>query len=544
MTVDRWLLASTADAQKRGWSQLTPLLEGLAESLKVLRSANFADSATSRSPESSAHASDPVADMEVEPRSPAAHTSRTTSSRAAKTRMEGYAGTASLTIEALGEQLRRGQTSAVETTSACLRAIEARNAELNAFILVMRDAALAQAQQADEELASGHDRGPLHGVPVSLKDLVDIRGLPTTAGSRVRAHDVAPHDAPAVVHLKHAGAVLIGKTNLHEFAFGTTNEDSGFGAARHPLDRTRSPGGSSGGSAVSVASGMAFGSVGSDTGGSIRIPSAACGLVGLKPTFGEASTEGVVPLSPTLDHVGPLARSVADAWHLHQAICGRHERRALSAASMAGLRVGVPHRYFCDLLAPDVRAAFDDAVASFERAGVRMGRVSFVHADHIASVYLGIVFAEAAAYHAPTLESSPELYTEPVRLRLELARYLLAEDYLRAMAGRVALRRAVDAALSVYDVLILPTLPIAAPPLGAATIAIDGREQPVRNLMLRLTQLFNITGHPAVSLPCGGTREGLPIGLQLVGRRHETEILVRVAMGAERLLASSNSERS
>jgi aspartyl-tRNA(Asn)/glutamyl-tRNA(Gln) amidotransferase subunit A len=533
MTVHAWLQAAIADAESRGLPQLAPLLEGLGESVTRLREATFNDTAEPRAVVPDGQSRDRRAQP---PPHPSATTTPLPTAGSAERSVNGAPST--LTIAEFGRRLRAGGTSSLETTEACLQAIAARNATLNAFILVTADEARARARQADEELAAGHDRGPLHGVPLSLKDLFDVRGAATTAASRVRRGDMARSDASAVVHLRHAGAVIVGKTNLHEFAFGTTNEDSGFGAAYHPVDLTRSPGGSSGGSAASVAAGMALGTLGTDTGGSIRIPSAACGLVGLKPTIDELATDGVVPLSHTLDHVGPLAHTVIDAWYLYQALLGRPVARALNPSPLAGLRVGVPRRYFCDLLEPAVRERFDHAVEVLERAGARVSTTDIAHADDIAAVYLLTVLAEAAAYHAATLESTPELYTPPVRLRLEMARYVLGEDYLRALAGRETLRREVDAALSWHDVLVLPTLPILAPPLGATTLTIGDRPYPVRTLMLRLTQLFNITGHPAVSLPCGMSAEGLPIGLQLIGRRHETDVLMHVALGVERALSA------
>jgi len=533
MTVNGWLQAAIADAERRGLPELVPLLEGLGQSVLRLRGASFNETAAPRAIEpkrSSFEGSAP-------PPPHASYARAPTPSAHRLGRPDGKSPR--LTIAEFGRRLRAGETSSLEATEACLQAIDARNGALNAFIAVMADEARARAQQADEELAAGHDRGPLHGVPLSLKDLFDVRGAATTAGSRLRASDVARADASAVVHVRHAGAVIVGKTNLHEFAFGTTSEDSGFGAVRHPLDPRRSPGGSSGGSAVSVAAGMALGTLGTDTGGSIRIPSAACGLVGLKPTIDELATDGVVPLSRTLDHVGPLAQTVTDAWYLYQALLGRPTARPLSPSPLAGLRVGVPHRYFCELLEPSIRASFDAAVESLQRAGARVSTVDIAHAGDIPAVYLLIVFAEAAAYHASTLEATPDLYTVPVRLRLEMARFVLGEDYLRALAGRDLLRREVDATLSWHDVLVLPTLPIVAPPLGATTLSIDDQPHAVRNLMLRLTQLFNITGHPAVTLPCGTSADGLPIGLQLVGRRHETNVLMHVALGVERTLSST-----
>jgi aspartyl-tRNA(Asn)/glutamyl-tRNA(Gln) amidotransferase subunit A len=423
-------------------------------------------------------------------------------------------------------------------TEECLQRIEADNRRLNAFIAVTADEALRQAREADRELAAGQDRGPLHGVPLSIKDLLDMRGMATTAASRVREGHVAERDAPTIAHLRHAGAVLVGKTNLHEFAFGTTNEDSAFGLARNPHDPTRSPGGSSGGSAISVAAGMALATVGTDTGGSIRIPSAACGIVGLKPSLGEVSIDGVVPLSRTLDHVGPLAQTVTDASIVYHALLGDVAAKPPVAAPIHGLRLAVPRSYFCDVLDDDVRARFEEALDRLRGAGARVDEIEIRHAKEIAPIYLHIVLADAAAYHATALETMPDRYTPAVRIRLEMARYVLAEDYVRALAGRERLMREVDAALAQHDALILPTLPIPAPPLGANTIQVGGVAEPVRNLMLRLTQPFNVTGHPAIAMPSGLTADGLPCSVQLVGCRMQTDALVRVALACEGLIAN------
>lgn len=440
-----------------------------------------------------------------------------------------------LTIDAFGRKLRAGELTSIEVTDACLRRIDADNGRLNAFVHVDADQARRQARDRDLELARGHDRGPLHGVPISIKDLLDVRGTPTTAASRVREGHIAERDATAVAHLRRAGAVFVGKTNLHEFAFGTTSEDSAFGAVRNPHDPSRSPGGSSGGSAVSVAAGMALATVGTDTGGSIRIPAAACGVVGLKPAHGEVPVDGVVRLSRMLDHVGPLARSVTDAWLLYRALLGESPRD-LATVPASGLRLAVLRPYFCDLLDDEVRSRFEQSLERLRAAGARIDDASIAHAAAIAPIYLTLVLADAASYHAATLEGMPERYTPPVRMRLEMGRYVLAEDYVRALAGRDVLRREVDAALAPYDALVLPALPIPAPPLGATTLTIGDTTEPVRNLMLRETQLFNLTGHPAIALPCGRTAAGLPCGLQLVGSRTQTEQLVRMALTCEREL--------
>jgi aspartyl-tRNA(Asn)/glutamyl-tRNA(Gln) amidotransferase subunit A len=443
-----------------------------------------------------------------------------------------------LTVDQAARALRAGTRSAADLVEACLARIEADNARLNAFILVMAEQARAQAAEADRERARGLDRGPLHGVPISVKDLFDVAGTVTTAASRVRDGIVAQYDAPAIARLRRAGAVIVGKTNLHEFAFGTTNEDSAFGPARHPLDDARSPGGSSGGSAVSVAAGMAVASLGTDTGGSVRIPAAVCGLVGLKPTYGEISADAVVPLSRTVDHVGPLTTTVADARHLLHALRAAGPGAPSGQRSLESVRLAVPRRYFCDQLDDAVRARFEATMASLRSRGVAIDEVDIPHAALIAPAYLHIVFGDAAAYHGDTLDVMPERYTPNVRMRLELARYVTAEDYVRALDARRLLGRDVDAALAGRDALVLPTLPITAPPLGAEMVRVGATSEPVRNVMLRLTQLFNLTGHPAVTLPCGASPAGLPCGLQLAGHLHQTDALLDVAEALETVLAS------
>ena len=439
------------------------------------------------------------------------------------------------TIAAAAQALRRGRTTSAALTAECLHAIETRDSSINAFIAVLADRARAQAAEADRELAEGRDRGPLHGIPISVKDLFDIAGHPTTAASRVRAAHIAATDAAVVARLREAGAVIIGKTNLHEFALGTTNEESAFGPVRHPLDATRSPGGSSGGSAASILAGMAFASVGTDTGGSIRIPAAACGLVGLKPSYADVPLEGVVPLSTTLDHAGPLSRSVADAETLFRVISGiaAPSEPTDAGGGLSGLRLGVPGGAVTAVLDAQVAATFALACDRLRDAGAVLEEVTFAHAADIPSIYLHIVLAEAAAYHASALDNRPEAYTSPVRLRLEMGRYILAEDYVRALRGRDILRGEVDAALASRDGLILPALAIPAPKLGAVNVRVGGIDEPIRAVMLRLTQLFNITGHPAITLPCGGTTDGLPVGFQIAGRAGDTLGLLRLARTVE-----------
>ena len=426
-------------------------------------------------------------------------------------------------------RIARGEISPVALIRSCLARIDARR-ELNAFIAVLADSALAEATQAESDIAAGRYRGPLHGIPVSIKDIVDVAGVPTTSASRLPPLHPTK-DAPIVKRLRDAGAVIIGKTNLHEFAFGTTGDDTAFGPVHNPHDFDRSAGGSSSGAAVALVEGMCLGAIGTDTGGSIRIPAAACGIVGLKGTHGELTTEGVVPLSATCDHIGPLALTVEDARIMFDALRGTPPR---SAAPKAGpLVFGVPDGYLLERLDVEVRAAFDRVRETLEAARHRVVDVEIEFARSTPDIYLHIVLPEASWYHAPLLAAHADAYSPNVRLRLEMGGYVLAEDYCRAMHLRSRLTAAVDRAVTAVDALLLPSLPIPAPPLGAQTIDIDGRPEPVRNAMLRLTQMFNLTGHPAIAIPAGQTAGGLPIGMQLVGRRNETDQLIAVAASIE-----------
>jgi aspartyl-tRNA(Asn)/glutamyl-tRNA(Gln) amidotransferase subunit A len=445
------------------------------------------------------------------------------------------------TIASLAPRIARGELRAERLAEEALSTIDRLNPSLNAFITVLADDALASAREADKDIAAGRRRGPLHGMPISLKDIIDLSGVPTTAASRLREGRTAANDAPSARALREAGAVFVGKTNLHEFAFGTTNEDSAWGPARHPLDQTRSPGGSSGGSAVAVRTGMSVASVGTDTGGSVRIPAAACGIVGLKPGYGEVSASGVVPLSRQLDHVGPLTRSVEDAALLYDILCGNPDpgQSVASTVKLGELTFAVLDGYFMDRLSAEVETGVRRAIDALQRAGATIRTASISYAADIAPVYLHLVLADAAAYHASALERRPHAYCENVRIRLEMGRHVLAEDYARALRGRSVLHREVERAIAGVDALLLPALAIEAPPLGVASVPVKGGSEPVRNVMLRCTQLFNLTGHPAISIPCATTKAGLPVGLQLAGHIGRTTDLLRTAHAVERSLANA-----
>lgn len=435
------------------------------------------------------------------------------------------------TIADLGAALRAGRKTAATLVDDCLAAIAARNGELNAFVLVREAEARAEARGADEGLADGEDRGPLQGITVALKDLIDLEGVPTTAASRPLFGNVARADAPLVTRLRDADAVIVGKCNLHELAFGTTGEESAFGMTRNPFAPDRSAGGSSSGSAIAVATGMAVAAIGTDTGGSIRIPASACGVVGLKPTHGEVSLEGVVPLAPSLDHAGPIARTVGDAATVFRIIRDADGDDDTSDPPPRP-RLGIPRRYFLDLVDPAVQAAFEAAIARLEAGSALIGAADIAGAEETPAVYAATQRPEAFRCHAALLERHAADLSPGVRERLESGRGVSDEDYARAQERRRVLTAAVDEALAGCDALLLPTLPILPPLIGAETVELKGRDEPVRPLMLRLTQLFDVTGHPAISIPCGDAG-GVPVGLQLVGRRGGTDELLALAAALE-----------
>lgn len=436
--------------------------------------------------------------------------------------------------------LRAGHLTSEDLVTLSAAAIAAHDPATHAFIRVDLGEALSAARRADVERADGIDRGPLHGLPVSVKDLIDVEGKPTTAASRVRAGRIAWADAPVTARLRDAGAILLGKTNLHEFALGTTSEDSAYGPVLHPADHSRSAGGSSGGSAVAVATGMGLASVGTDTGGSIRIPAAACGVVGLKPSLGDVPMSGVMPLSVSLDHVGPLARSVQDAAWMWSVLAGRPVH-TIEPVSLAGLRVGVLGGYFAHPVDAVVAEAFALACDQLRAAGATLTSIAFTMAPRITETYVNLVLPEAAHLHAAWLDTRRDDYSPVVHERLMSGRAIPAVAYLRARQERTMMQAAVDTLLSSVDVLMLPTLPIVAPVSGEPNVTIGDTELPVRVAMLKHTQLFNLTGHPAISLPL--PTGGLPAGLQVVGPSRSTARLLDIAAACEFLVCPSPTSR-
>lgn len=430
-----------------------------------------------------------------------------------------------------------GSVSPVELVRACLERIDRLDGQILAFVEVLADEALATAAAAEREIAGGTYRGPLHGIPVAVKDLVDLIGARTRAGSSVLADArPAPVDAPVVARLRAAGAVIVGKTTTHEFAFGVFTPPT-----RNPWNLDRVPGGSSGGSAAAVSAGMAFAAIGSDTGGSIRIPAACCGVVGLKPTFGRVPKAGVIPLSWSLDHVGPLARGVEDAAVFLQAIAGPDPSDPTTADapvpdflgeaghSLSGLRIGVPDRHFDHLLQPSVASAVRWAMERLRDAGAVIERVAMPSLDHALDVHLLTILAEAAAYHRARFPGRDADYGADVRAALALGDRISATDYLQAQRAR---RTSLVEALAVFatvDVLVTPTLPTEAPPIDQDTVVYPDGEEDALTSLIRFTCPFNQTGLPAITVPSEPGDDGLPVGLQFIAPPFREARLIRVA---------------
>jgi aspartyl-tRNA(Asn)/glutamyl-tRNA(Gln) amidotransferase subunit A len=423
----------------------------------------------------------------------------------------------------LAKLVRKGSISPVELTHTCLARIERLNPVLNAFITVTRDSALAQARQAEAEIQRGNWRGLLHGIPLGLKDLIDTAGARTTAASALFKDRVPTEDAEVVRRLKNAGAVLLGKQNLHEFAYGGSSVVSYFGEVHNPWDPARIAGGSSGGSAAAVAAGLGYAAIGTDTAGSVREPAALCGAVGLKPTYGRVSVRGVIPLSVSLDHVGPIARTVADAALILQAIAGFDAKDSTSAdmpvpdylsmlrEETPRPRIGVPRKFFFDDLDPEIESAVKQALAVLATMSADIRDIEIpVPTDRT------LQSAESYPYHAQFVSRSPELYQPETLRRIRTGENVSAADLIDRRRELEQARRVISKIFEEVDLLVTPTTPIAAPALAELKQNPD-LLRPREILLLRNTRPVNVWGLPAISIPCGFTHAGLPIGLQIVG---------------------------
>ena len=450
----------------------------------------------------------------------------------------------SLTLLEAAERVRHKRVSPVELTQACLARIERLNPTLNAFITVMAESAMESARMAESEIQRGRWRGPLHGVPIALKDLFDTAGVRTTAGSAVFKDRIPTEDAEVVRRLKRAGAVLLGKTNMHEFAYGGTSAVSYFGAVHNPWDTARIPGGSSGGSAAAVAANLCYAALGTDTAASVRQPAAYCGVVGLKPTYGLVSARGTIPLSWTFDHVGPFARTIADTAVVLQVIAG-YDRLDTGSQSMAvpdysaalsgnvsAVRVGVARSFFFDDLDPEIGAAMEEALRVLQRLTVHVRDVT-LPASTQEALRAAVRQAEAYAYHAEFMEKSPELYQPETLVRLRAAMDAKTTAYILGRREVDLTRRIVGDVFNSVDVIVTPTT-VVPPPLVAevnkdVTTSISLGARTIRN-----TSPFNVYGWPTVSIPCGFTSAGLPIGMQISGPNGSEATVLQVAHAYER----------
>jgi aspartyl-tRNA(Asn)/glutamyl-tRNA(Gln) amidotransferase subunit A len=455
-------------------------------------------------------------------------------------------------IREAAEEIHSGIITPAELALETLERIDALDKEIHAYVTVMREQALADAERAERELRTGLYRGPLHGIPIAVKDLIAVKDVRLTAGSKVLANNIARGDATVVELLRKAGAIIIGETNTHEFAYGTYTPPT-----RNPWDLSRIPGGSSGGSAAALAANMCLGALGSDTGGSIRIPAACCGVTGLKPTYGRVSCYGVIPLSWSLDHVGPMGRSAEDCALLFDAIAGYDPRDPNSvsgppvragaslitgpegrgALALQGLRLGVPPDAFVAPLDAAVRAAWQGALLVLKEEGAEVVNVDMQHPT--LKAYRTIQMPEASLAHMQKgwLAERIQDYGEVTRSHLLAGQKVTAVDYLQAQQARRAFSSSLRAAMHAVDALILPTIPM--PAIAAAQIdqdiCIDGVTENAAAALLRLTMPFNLAGLPAISLPCGFSPAGMPVGLQLVGKPFEELMILRIAHAYQQL---------
>jgi aspartyl-tRNA(Asn)/glutamyl-tRNA(Gln) amidotransferase subunit A len=447
------------------------------------------------------------------------------------------------TISELGQQLRRKQISPVELTQACLSRIERLNPSLNAFITVMAESATAEARTAEAEIARGDWRGPLHGIPIALKDLIDTAGVRTTSASALHANRVPARDAEVVRRLRQAGAVILGKTNLHEFAYGGSSLISYYGDVHNPWNLGRIAGGSSGGSAAAVPSGMACAAIGTDTAGSIREPAALCGCVGLKPTYGRVTNRGVIPLSTSLDHVGPMAASVQDAAIVLQAIAGYDPEDFCSAEfpvrdyvsalreGTKSLRVGIPRAYFFEDLDPEVSLAIEHALMGVGTLVAENKEVELeVPTDRT------VQGAESYAYHSENVAKTPNFYHPETLRRIRAGENIAVSEYIGKKWQLEEARRNIREAFAEVDLLVTPTTPVPAPSIAELKANPDAL-RPAELKLLRNTRPFNVWGLPAISVPCGFTQTGLPIGLQIAGPHWREDLVLRLAHAYEQATA-------
>jgi aspartyl-tRNA(Asn)/glutamyl-tRNA(Gln) amidotransferase subunit A len=436
-----------------------------------------------------------------------------------------------LTLSKAASLIRNKELSPVELVQATLERIENLDRQMRAYITVTPEQAMERAKAAETEVARNYTL-PLQGIPISVKDLFDTKGIRTTAGSKVFADRVPNADSFVVRKLREAGAAIVGKTNMHEFAFGTTTVNPHYGTALNPWDTERITGGSSGGSASSIALSMCLGSFGSDTGGSIRIPASMCGIVGLKPTFGTVSLEGAIPLSWSLDHAGPMARTVEDIAILLKAVSGYDCRDELTG-DIKNVAVGVPQSYFYERFDPEVETAVRTALKALEKLGAELVDVDLPSAPEQRRIFDHIVCPEAYVYHEAILKEQGHLYGDDVKTRIEAGATMLSTDYVRAQRSQLLMKRECDRIFEDADVIVTPTLPIPAPRIDSLQQPWGADSETAIASLTRFTRPFNVVGLPTVSIPCGFTAGGLPVGMQITGRAFDEATVLRIAYAYE-----------
>ncbi len=450
-----------------------------------------------------------------------------------------------LSLSELSQLIQKKEISPVELVEALLTRIETIEPKLNSFITLLPEQAIENAKALEKEIQEGKYRGPLHGIPFGLKDLYYVKGIRNTSGTKI-FHDFFPnYDSTVAFKLKKAGAILLGKLNLHPFAYGVTGENEEYGHMHNPWNLNLITGGSSGGNGSAVASGECPFAMGSDTGGSIRIPSSLCGIVGFKPTYGRISRYGITPLAWSQDHPGPMARTVEDCALIMNAVAG-YDPNDLTSANLSvpdytqglkkgikGLRLGIIKEAIELPIEPFVKDSFWKAVDQLVDLETIVSEVSFpvyYYASSIASV---IQMAEATAYHSETIKSHGERIYPPVRLRLESGIFISATDYIQAQRARTLFCRQSLDLFNKVDLLLTPTLPTVAFPIGTSSVKIEGQKINVVSLLTQFTRPFNLNGFPAITVPCGFSENQLPIGLQIIGRPFDEETLLRVAYAYE-----------
>ena len=449
-------------------------------------------------------------------------------------------------IEDLAACFRDGSKSPVQVTRDLLDRIEGPGRKYDCFITVLRDSATKQAEESERRLRKGTPIGPLDGIPIAVKDLIYIEGVRCTAGSKILSQNVASYDSPVAARLKMAGAVLVGTTNMHEFAAGITGENPHFGAVRNPWDEERISGGSSSGSAAAVSAALAACAIGTDTGGSVRTPAGLCGVIGLKPTYGRVSRLGVVPLATSFDTVGTLTSRSWDAAALLSVLAGHDAEDLTTVAagvpdyvaglegSEEGLKVGVPRKYFHEDIDSGVEEVFSKFLEKLSRAGNTVSEVELDGVEKVNDCWRTIRMAEATAFHIKWLNSVPEFYGEDVRASLEQGRNVSAVDYVNAQNLRPVLMQSFSASMKDVDAVAVPSTATTAPKLGEKTVEVNGKRVDVRSALIRMTLPFNVVGFPSVSLP-GGLSRGLPVGVQLVAQPFEEAKLLRLVASVEKL---------